>query len=198
MRHKVCDKGARGSPDPTHLRLSRPERPSGADNTSHIQLQTFSPAPPKTKLRSDVCGGKFSLLAFEDPTFLSTLYVGGKGAGLKLSIATCGLRLHVWGLRSQPSLCHNHGAHGALARCCLWRNLWAVGGGGQASGHRQESPQERRQATQPPSSGRGPAPMQGVDVNGMLPSCSSRQGFGKNRSLVCSSTFAICTSIASL
>ena len=37
-------------------------------------------------------GGDFF---FYDQTPLSTLYAGRKGASLKLSIATCGLRLHI-------------------------------------------------------------------------------------------------------
>ena len=47
------------------------------------------PPPPKTKLRSGVCGGQI-FPHVRRSNVSSTLYVGGKGAGLKLSIAGCG------------------------------------------------------------------------------------------------------------
>lgn len=48
-----------------------------------------------------------------------------------------------------------HEEHGSLGRICSWRNLCASGGRRQARGHRQNSPQEGRQAPPPPSCGRG-------------------------------------------
>ena len=97
---------------------------------------------------------------------------GGKGASLKLSIATCGLHFHVLGLGSLPSFFQNHGEHGVLGRFCWWRNL--------RCGRR--GPRER-------TSPRRSARRHGVDVNGVLPGTSVVARLGKDRPVLCSPIF---------
>ena len=72
---------------------------------------------------------------------------------------------HSFGLRSRPSLCHNHGEHGALGRLCPWRDLRAAGDGGQAIGYRQECPQEGRCAAR---AWRGRSVLAGTRVAGRV------------------------------